>query len=188
MPIVANSPVFWRLDERLAPATSRMETDLGGAPTYARVRVLAFQRGRRGGQQRHRGRRVLLSLGLPASVVNGTSRVGVLAQNMSAVLSFRRHKVLPVSWAISVSLPAMAGAGIGVWAALHVPDLAFRRVLSIVIRAVTLFTVPHRDGKGELRTECDAPGTGPWWGVLRTTGTKQTRRRSSLTSYFPAQK
>jgi uncharacterized membrane protein YfcA len=96
---------------------------------------------------------LLIFLGLPASVANGTNRVGVLAQNMSAVVGFHGHKVLPVSWAISVSIPAMAGAAIGVWAALNVPDVAFRRILAIVMLAVTFFTLLHRGLKGERRSE-----------------------------------
>jgi uncharacterized protein len=97
---------------------------------------------------------LLIFLGLPASVANGTNRVGVLAQNASAVLGFHRHDVLPLKWAIIVSLPAMAGAAIGVWAALLVPDLAFRRILSIVMLAVafgTLLRRPVRDPRGEPR-------------------------------------
>lgn len=84
---------------------------------------------------------LLIFLGLPASVANGTNRVGVLAQNVSSVLAFHRHDVLPVSWALAVSVPAVIGAAIGVWAALHVPDVAFRRILSLVMLAMTLATV-----------------------------------------------
>jgi uncharacterized membrane protein YfcA len=101
---------------------------------------------------------LLIFLGLPASVANGTNRVGVLAQNVSAVLGFHGHKVLPVSWAISVSIPALAGAAIGVWAALNVPDVAFRRILSILMLAVTFFTLLHRGLKGERRSEPQSPG------------------------------
>ena len=100
---------------------------------------------------------LLLFLGLPASVANGTNRVGVLSQNISAVLGFHRHRVLPVNWALKVSLPAVVGASIGVWAALNVPDLAFRRILSIVMLVVTLGTLLHKSMKGEPRAEPQRP-------------------------------
>jgi uncharacterized membrane protein YfcA len=96
---------------------------------------------------------LLLFLGLPASVANGTNRVGVLAQNISAVAGFQRHQVLPVRWALGVSVPAVAGAGLGVWAALNVPDVAFRRVLSIVMLAMTLGTLLHRSLRGAPTAE-----------------------------------
>jgi uncharacterized protein len=87
---------------------------------------------------------LLIFLGLPASVANGTNRVGVVAQNISAVVGFHRHDVLPVRWALGVSVPALAGAAIGAWAALHVTDLAFRRILALVMLAVTLWTLLRR--------------------------------------------
>jgi uncharacterized membrane protein YfcA len=96
---------------------------------------------------------LLIFLGLPASIANGTNRVGVLAQNLSAVVGFHRHNVLPVSWALSASVPALAGAALGVWAAINVPDLAFRRILSIVMLAVAAGTLLHRGIKGTPRQE-----------------------------------
>lgn len=96
---------------------------------------------------------LLIFLGLPASVANGTNRVGVLAQNISAVAGFHRHNVLPVTWALSVSVPAVTGAALGVWAALIVPDVAFRRILSIVMLAMTLATVLSKRPAADVRRE-----------------------------------
>ena len=96
---------------------------------------------------------LLIFLGLPASIANGTNRVGVLAQNIGAVVGFHRHNVLPVRWALTVSVPAMIGAAVGVWAAINVPDLAFRRILSIVMLAVTFATLLHRGFRGAPRSE-----------------------------------
>lgn len=101
---------------------------------------------------------LLIFLGLPASLANGTNRVGVLAQNVSAVFGFHRHRVLPVSWSLAVSVPATAGAAIGVWAALHVPDVAFRRILSVVMLSMTLATLLS----GRTRVRPDAAPRSPW--------------------------
>src|SRR5688572_31079986 len=73
---------------------------------------------------------LLLFLGFPAAIANGTNRVGVLAQNISGVIGFHRHEVLPFKWALSVSMPALAGAALGVWAALNVPDRKSTRLNS----------------------------------------------------------
>ena len=91
---------------------------------------------------------LLIFLGLPPTIANGTNRLGVLAQNISAVVGFHRHDVLPLKWALSVSVPAVAGAALGVWGALHVSDFAFRRILSVVMLAMTLVTVSSRRGSG----------------------------------------
>lgn len=100
---------------------------------------------------------LLLFLGLPATIANGTNRVGVLAQNVSAVVGFHRHRVLPMRWALSVSVPAVIGAGIGVWGALNIPEIAFRRILSVVMLTMTLGTLLHKSLKGEQRAEPQNP-------------------------------
>jgi uncharacterized membrane protein YfcA len=106
---------------------------------------------------------LLLFLDLPATVANGTNRVGVLSQNISAVLGFHRHRVLPLRWALGVSAPALVGAAIGVWGALNIPDIAFRRILSVVMLTMTLGTLLHRSLKGEPRAEPHHP----WhWSML----------------------
>ena len=100
---------------------------------------------------------LLLFLGLPATVANGTNRVGVLAQNISAVFGFHRHRILPVRWALSVSVPTVAGAALGVWAALNVPELAFRRILSVVMLAVALGTLLHKSFGSADRSDIRQP-------------------------------
>jgi uncharacterized membrane protein YfcA len=72
---------------------------------------------------------LLLFFGLPASLANGTNRVGVLSQNLGGVIGFHRHGAIDWPWALKASIPAVAGAALGVWAALAVPDFAFRRIL-----------------------------------------------------------
>jgi uncharacterized protein len=106
---------------------------------------------------------MLLFLGLPAGLANGTNRVGVLAQNLGAVAGFHRHRVLPIRWAVSVSAPAMIGAALGAWAALHIPELAFRRVLSIVMLATALATVLRRSLRERAR---DAPRPPLHWTMV----------------------
>jgi uncharacterized membrane protein YfcA len=100
---------------------------------------------------------LLLFLGLPASLANGTNRVGVLAQNLGAAVGFHRHRVLPLRWALSVSIPAVTGAAIGVWGALTIPEMAFRRVLSVVMLGTALGTLLHKSLRGKPRTDKQSP-------------------------------
>jgi uncharacterized membrane protein YfcA len=100
---------------------------------------------------------MLLFLGLPAGLANGTNRVGVLAQNIGAVVGFHRHGRLPWRWAISAGIPATIGAAAGVWMALTVPDVAFRRVLSLVMLATALATVLRRSMHEHTREAPRAP-------------------------------
>lgn len=81
---------------------------------------------------------ILIFLGLPTVVANGTNRVGVLVQNTSATWGFHRAGVLDWRWALTASVPAVVGSAIGTWAALYVGDEMFRRILAAVMVIVTL--------------------------------------------------
>ena len=84
---------------------------------------------------------VLIFLGAPAVDANGTNRVGVIAQNVSAVWAFHRRRMLDWPWALGASVPAVAGALVGAWLALDVDDRAFRRLLAVLMVLVTLWTL-----------------------------------------------
>jgi uncharacterized membrane protein YfcA len=84
---------------------------------------------------------ILIFLGLPATVANGTNRVGILLQNVGAVWGFHRRQVLDWRWGVWAGALAVIGAGLGSWAALFVGDTAFRRILAFLMVAVTLWTL-----------------------------------------------
>lgn len=88
---------------------------------------------------------ILIFMGLPATVANGTNRVGILFQNVGAVWGFHHHRVLNWRWALRAAIPATVGAGLGTWLALVISDLAFRRILSFLMVALTLWTLLRRD-------------------------------------------
>jgi hypothetical protein len=84
---------------------------------------------------------VLILLGAPTVEANGTNRLGVIAQNASAVWGFHRHRVLDWPWALGAAVPAVAGALLGAWLSLGVDDRAFRRLLAVLMVLVTLWTL-----------------------------------------------
>ena len=84
---------------------------------------------------------VLIFLGLPSAVANGTNRVGVVMQNVSAVWGFHRAGVLDWRWGITASIPAVVGSALGTWAAFYVSDELFRRILAVVMIAATAATL-----------------------------------------------
>ena len=65
---------------------------------------------------------LLMFLGLPAQVANGTNRVAITLQSVTAVGSFLRagHSNLAVS--IRLSIPAVAGSLLGAWTASWIPE------------------------------------------------------------------
>ena len=84
---------------------------------------------------------LLIFLGLPAADANGTNRLGVLAQTISAVWGFHRARVLDWRFGALTATPAVVGSIVGAWASLQVGELAFRRVLATLMLAMTFVTL-----------------------------------------------
>ena len=75
---------------------------------------------------------LLIVLGLPANVANGTNRVGVLLQNVVAVTMFRRRGVLPLTGSWKVVLPCVAGAIVGAELAVDLDEALLRRIIGVL--------------------------------------------------------
>lgn len=76
---------------------------------------------------------VMIFLGLPPTVANGTNRVAVLAQSVGGTWSFARQGLVPWVW-VRLAVPsALVGAALGTLAALRLGDVAFQRVLAGVL-------------------------------------------------------
>jgi len=100
---------------------------------------------------------VLILLGLPPTVANGTNRVAVVLQNAGAVWSFRRHGMMDWSYLLWAALPAMLGAILGSWVALRVGDELFQRILAFLMIVVTLYTLWDPLKKMQLGTSGSSP-------------------------------
>lgn len=101
---------------------------------------------------------VMIFLGLPATVANGTNRLGILAQSVAAVWGFQRHRLIGRGWLFSAAIPALAGAAIGTWAAIEIDDRAFRRILALIMVLVSLCTL--WDPLGRVREDRGSVATG----------------------------
>jgi len=84
---------------------------------------------------------LLIFLGLPTAVANGTNRVAVTAQNVFAVMGFRSKGVSDLRLSLLFSVPAVIGSIIGARIAIDLPDALFRRVLAVVMVAVLVIVL-----------------------------------------------
>jgi len=101
---------------------------------------------------------LMIFLGIPAGVANGTNRVALLMQNVGAVWGFRRHRVLDVPLALRLAAPAVVGAVLGSWMALQVSDFTFRRLLAVLMLVMALWTLLRPLGR---EPDPDAPPATP---------------------------
>lgn len=84
---------------------------------------------------------VLIFLGLPPTVANGTNRLAIITQNVGAVWSFRRRGMISGEWLRLAAPPAVVGAFFGTFGAVAIGELAFQRALAVMMVALTAWTL-----------------------------------------------
>ena len=98
----------------------------------------------------------LIFLGLDASVANGTNRIAILFQNISAVSSFKKETYSQFYISFKLALMTLPGAIVGAYFAINISNEAFEIVLAaIMIGVIISMIIPRKkievspDGKGK---------------------------------------
>ncbi len=84
---------------------------------------------------------VLIFLGLPTAVANGTNRIAIFCQNFSAIIGFRRKGVSDFGYSILLAIPAVIGAVIGAIIAVDIRDAVFNLILAVVMITMLVLTL-----------------------------------------------
>jgi len=72
---------------------------------------------------------LLMFLGLPANVANGTNRIAILLQNVVGVSSFKQQKVLNFKQGIWLGVPAVLGSLVGAQIAINLNEEVMRKTI-----------------------------------------------------------
>ncbi|HEY64155.1 MAG TPA: sulfite exporter TauE/SafE family protein [Caldilineae bacterium] len=95
---------------------------------------------------------LLIFLGLPATVANGTNRVAILLQNIVGVRGYQSHGLLDLRQALWLAGPAALGAIVGARIAVDLNETAMQRAIGVimVIMLLVLLINPKRwlEGRG----------------------------------------
>lgn len=92
----------------------------------------------------------LVAFGLPATVANGTNRVGVLLQNVSATRSFRKEGFDALAESLPIVAPAVVGSIVGALVASRMSSDLYEKVFGLAMIALL---VPILRGPGSRRAE-----------------------------------
>ncbi|MCD4734791.1 MAG: sulfite exporter TauE/SafE family protein [Bacteroidales bacterium] len=98
---------------------------------------------------------ILMFLGLPANVANGTNRVAIFIQNIAAVGSFKQQKVLDHKKGFWLAIPATIGSVIGAWIAVDLNEEIIEKAIAIVM-LIMMFVIlykPQRWLKGKIELQ-----------------------------------
>jgi uncharacterized membrane protein YfcA len=76
---------------------------------------------------------MLIFVGLPATTANATNRIALFIGGIGATHSFAKRGLIPSEWLKMGLPPSIVGVVLGVWGATRVGDVAFERVLAVIL-------------------------------------------------------
>ena len=84
---------------------------------------------------------ILIFLGLPPNIANGTNRIAIIFQNIFTTAGFKSKGVKTFPFSIYVGISALIGAIIGAQIAVDIKGETFNKILAIIMVIVVLYMV-----------------------------------------------
>jgi uncharacterized protein len=100
---------------------------------------------------------VLVFMGVPGPVANGTNRIAIVAQNITAVITFFRKGYSDFKLSLTLTLCALPGVIAGAFLGTRLEGLWFNRTLAVVMIAIMLVMAFSKDNKEEQRLSPATP-------------------------------
>ena len=100
---------------------------------------------------------LLMFMGLPANVANGTNRIAILLQNVVGVSSFKQQKVFNYKDGIWLAIPAIIGSILGAILAVDIDEELMEKFIAGLLVFMFFFILykPERwlKGKAEIKSK-----------------------------------
>ena len=90
---------------------------------------------------------LFMAMGMPIGIANGTNRIAVLLQNLSATISVLRKGMLHIKSGLLLSIPAILGNILGAMVATEVSEAVFKVCLSVVLVVILIYLVLGKDNE-----------------------------------------
>ncbi len=87
---------------------------------------------------------IFTAMGLPITMANGTNRIAVVLQNLTASLTFLRKKMLDVKAGLLLSIPTVVGNIAGSMLATQLDEWIFKLCLGVVLVIILLYMIFDR--------------------------------------------
>ena len=92
---------------------------------------------------------IMIFMGLPATVANGTNRIGLIIGNFSRAVNLMRHGYLNKKIFLQLALPTFFGALVGACFLVRIGDKLFQAILAVVICLVVVMSNLKKDVLGK---------------------------------------
>ena len=109
---------------------------------------------------------ILIFLGLPTAIANGTNRFAIMIQCLFAVAGFKRKGISNFKLSLLLSVPALIGAIVGAQIAVDMSDALFKRVLAIIMLFVLGLILWNPVKKLHINPQYDKDTIGLRWNRL----------------------
>jgi len=88
---------------------------------------------------------VLMLMGLPAPVANGTNRIAVTIQTLTAATVFRKNKVLDLRKGTLLGIPSAIGSLLGAYIAIDINEAVFEKAFAVIMLVMLVFVFINPD-------------------------------------------
>jgi len=96
---------------------------------------------------------MMIFLGLDSAVANGTNRIALVVQNITAVLTFKKKGFFDWKLNIFLGIPGLFGSIIGAMLAISISNEIFNKILAMVMLIVLFLTLWDPTKKIKLEQE-----------------------------------
>ncbi len=101
---------------------------------------------------------LLVLLGLPGGIANGTNRVGILLQCLAAVWGFRKEGIFEPRRVAEAAVPVVLGSLVGAFAIARLADATFERVFGVLMLLLLVPTLRQLSGRSRPPDDGARPG------------------------------
>jgi len=108
---------------------------------------------------------LLLILGLPANIANGTNRISIFFQTLSSVTSFTRQKMFDSLRPFWLAIPATIGSVLGAWTAVDVNERVIEIAMAVAM-VIMVFFLFYKPDKWLKENPVMLAGPIRWWQLV----------------------
>jgi uncharacterized membrane protein YfcA len=92
---------------------------------------------------------IMVFMGIPGPVANGTNRIGIIAQNITAVITFFKKGFSDFKLSLSLAAMALPGSIAGAYIGTRLDGVWFNRTLAIIMLGVMIIMAVDKGKKAE---------------------------------------
>lgn len=113
---------------------------------------------------------IMVFMGIPGPVANGTNRIAILAQNITAATTFFRRGYSDFKLSLSLAACSIPGAAAGAMLGSHLEGIWFNRTIAAIMLGVMLIMWLDRGNRPEQDSDAGPSRKQLWWGHILMVG------------------